>query len=312
MPRTYPQGKPSAYAGEKLSTLLSRWDSAIGATLRQMSAVVFPGIPAEALLGFTAICTSPQENTTEGTPAQQFHEIGLFQVEAGLRGGPAPNPDPEAEYNNWGALHDTKLVQKLLGRPATMEPNRWKTEIADQIAVGLANLRRHGIGVGPALDARIRPQDPAGEWHARVMFTAYSRGWGQTARVLNRYASRLAGTIEQVRWTELRRLIAGEAKAGIEPGSKMGRSGPAYAAIRTDQKMRSGWMLAGALGADRSWWTSEYGAQDGEVEDVLARIAYGVGLPMEQAAADSDDDSSRTDLTAQAEVPGQDRRPAEG
>ena len=258
-----------------------RWASSIGMTLRRMGPIVFPGVPAAALMGFTAIGTSPWKNATDEEAGQHFHQIGIFQVEAGPRGGPAPHPDPTAEYNHWGALHDSELVRDLLGRPATVAPNIWKTAIADQIAVGLLNLRRHSRGVAPMLSERIRPRSEDSEWFVRVMFTAFSRGWRHAARILNFYAAELENVPEPIRWRALRARIVDDVKAGLSLGGKMGRSGPAYALVRTDQKMRAGYLLASMVGEDLSWWTSEYLSGEEDIEDGLARTAYGFPLPID-------------------------------
>jgi hypothetical protein len=269
--------RPDAYAREHLSLLRHRWDDpSIGPVIVQMAAIVFPGVPPEMFLGFTTIASSPRENTTEGVPMQPFHEVGLFQVEAGPREGPAPNPDRHAQDNSWGRLHDSDLVKQLLGRSACMAPGAWKAALPDQIAVGLANLRRHAEVMAGLLDARLLPDEgPLGDWFVRLMFTAFSRGEGQTARVLNPYADRLAEEPAETRWTTYRQVVAAEIQAGDGLGHKVGKMGPAYAITRTDQKLRSGWLLAGETGADRSWWTSEYGEGDGDLQDLITKTAYG-------------------------------------
>jgi hypothetical protein len=119
--------------------LLSRKSGPIGEITDRMVNIAFPGVPVDVFHGFTALAVNHGENTTDAT-SNSFHEVGLYQIEAGLRSGPAPNPDPRAPYNSWGELHDSRLIVRMLGRPATMEPNAWRSALEDQIAVGIANL----------------------------------------------------------------------------------------------------------------------------------------------------------------------------
>lgn len=290
MSRSYVGGKPRTYAREKLGMLQRRKAGEIGEITARLVAIAWPGVPPEAFHGFTAFSTSPTENTTEAT-GNAFHEVGLYQVEAGLRGGPAPNPDPRAEYNAWGALHDSELVRRMLGRAATMEHNAWKRALADQIAVGLANLKRHGDGINRALSGLgIGARDPASNWAVMTAFTAFSRGGAQARRVFGHFARELASVPEHGRWLRLRELVVDacrQQRGGI--GAQPGRSGAAYALVRTEQKFESGYLLAVRTGGNAGWFVSRYpdSATGDALEDVITRVAYNHPLDESQRGGDS-------------------------
>lgn len=275
-------GKPRNYAAEKRSMLTRRiGNGTFMAALRRAGAVIFPGVPVAALVGFTSFSTSPTENTTEAVATQRFHEIGLFQVEAGLRTGPAPNPDRTAEYNTYGKVANTALVKQALGQPpdgpgANMTPNAWKQERywPDQIACGLAGILRHVNSV--RLDSRIAARDSTSNWYWLVAMTAFSRGDGQCAAVMNAYADELALVPEAMRWQAFRTAVARDIVAGTGPsiGRRKGKQGAAYAIVRSEQKFESGAIVADS--GEAAWFRSRYtdSTSDRSVEEVIARTAY--------------------------------------
>lgn len=254
--------------------LRRRWDGETGAILRDMVPRAWRGVPAVVLLGFTSFSTSAQENTTEADPHQDFHEVGLFQVEAGLRGGPAPNPDRRAEYNAWGALAGSPLVRDLLhDRDATMAPNGWKTALADQIAVGLANLLRHGAAFARAVP-ELAPRDAASRWAVATAFTTFSRGRGQSERVMSNLAAKMAGVLERDRWRTWAETLCIEALKGADGiDTREGRAGAAYGWVRTAQKLASGRLVAEQLGdqAALDWYGPDLAP---ETAATLTRLAY--------------------------------------
>lgn len=269
--RNYTTGLPAVYAEEKRARLVKRWGGEFGEHIRAMAPLAWPGVPPTAFLGFTGFANRA-ENTTDGVAAQKFHEVGYFQIEAGLRDGPAPNPDPSAEYNAWGRLHDSDIVVRLLGRPATMKPNAWREAVADQVAVGLANLQRHLGNARSKLPITLHPADPASTWAVLLAFTAFSRGAGQLAKVLTPYANTLAVVPEAQRWDAWQRLVVADINAGVRGiGAKAGRSGAAYAIIRSRQKHSCGEHAARALSLPVEWYLT----RDDAVDDTLARCAYG-------------------------------------
>lgn len=254
----------------------------IGRITARMVPIVFPGVSPDVFHGFTAFTMSPTENTTEAVLTQSFHEIGLYQVEAGLRTGPAPNQNPNATYNNWGKQAGSPLVRQLLGRSATMVPNAWKTALEDQIAVGLVNLRKDADDISRQLVAGIRP-DPTrwSNWRIMLAFTAFSRGVGQAKAVFNAMEVDLSGIPEDQRWRAARRTVALSA-AQPRPGiaaivNRPGKTGAAYALVRTEQKYESGKLLAQNTG-DASWFTEGYTSSDDAIEQAIAATAYGSSL----------------------------------
>lgn len=268
--RDWKSGLPGEYAKEKLERLQKRWRDELGGHLRAMTPIAWPGVPATVFLGFTSFARGT-ENTTEATPRQRFHELGYFQIEAGLREGPAPNPDPRAEYNAWGALAGAELVVRLLGRPATMKPDGWRHAVADQTAVGLTNLRRHLGNARRKLPESLHPQDPASTWAVLLAFTAFSRGAGQLARVLDPYVEALAGVPERERWSAWEAMVAEDvARDAPGTGGQDGRRGAAYAIIRSRQKCDSGLLAARSLGEPTDWYVRGDAARD----EALARSAY--------------------------------------
>lgn len=279
--RTYVDGRPRAYAREKLKKLRGWKHGEIGEITRRFAAIAFPEVPVDVLLGFTASAEGPEDNTTEKHKTQHFHEVGLYQVEAGLRGGPAPNPNPKAEHNCWGRLHDSALVRQMLGRPATMEPDGWRDSLEDQIAVGLAHLRRHGDRIQELLGADV-PDERWSNWYFLCAFTAFSRGEGQALKVIRPYFHRICATPEDTRWTHLRRLVVEDCRArrlGI--GSQQGGHGACYALVRTEQKYESAYLLASNTDGQTGWFASRYPETDqGELfEGVICRVAYNTALP---------------------------------
>lgn len=267
-------GLPEAYAREKRRMLEKRWEGPAGDALRRMVPRAWPGVPALVFLGFTGFSTSPRENTTTARPDQEFHEVGLFQVEAGLRDGPAPNPDPRAEYNAWGALHDDPLVRELLGgRDATMRPGAWADAIDDQVAVGLANLLRHGAAFARAVP-ELAPRDAGSLWAVATAFTTFSRGRGQSERVMATLAAKIAGISEAARWTVWAETLCLEALKGADGiDTRPGRKGAGYGWARTHQKLTCGRIVAQSVGdqAALDWYGPDLAPSTALT---LTRLAY--------------------------------------
>lgn len=263
--RSWRTGAPKAYAREKLPRLLERWNRALGAELRRQVPIAWPGVPATVFLGFTGFA-SRDENTGEATdPARRpsFDELGYFQTE---RTRPFTR-DPEAKYNAWVRLHDSDLAVRLLGRPATLEPNGWRGEsgVPDQVAVGLANLLRHLGNARRELPPALDPVDPASTWAVLCAFTAFSRGAGGMWERMKPYADQLAAVPEAQRWRAWERLVADDARA------EKGRGGPAYGIVRTRQKHDGGRLAAERLGLPTTWFVEA----DDALDDRIAKAAYG-------------------------------------
>jgi hypothetical protein len=271
--RTWDKALPIKYAESKQRYLDKRWDGELGEALRDMVQKVWPGVPETVFLGFTAFSTSASENTTEAVENQRFHEIGYFQTEAGLRDKPAPDPNSDGEYNNWGRLHDTDLVVQLLGRKACMGHDEWKRAIKDQTAVGLVNLRRKLDSHVQRLPENLRPKDMSSTWAVLLSFTVFSRGGGQTLRCLSPYAEKLGTFPENERWDAWESMIASSIIKGADStGNKDGKSGAPWAIMRTRQKYDSGLLFAQRKGLPTDWYFEPVRERD----IIIVKKAYNV------------------------------------
>lgn len=264
---------PTVYVGEKLAMIRRRAASPFGQAVQRMVGTVWPGVPWEAFLGFTALSMAPGDpagitedtgalDRNTGRPMNRFHEIGPFQTEAGpsqgYPGGALEAPAPGDADNSWKRLHNDATVRQLLGgRDATMVPGAWRTAPDDQAAVGLVSLKRHSAGTNRMLDARIRPADPASLWNVAVAFTGFSAGDSAAAATINRYADSLARVPEAQRWGAFLEEVARDVARSTtgtraRPWTIAGHRNPAYDALRTEQKLAVGRALA--EGGPRAAW----------------------------------------------------------
>lgn len=301
--RSYRNGAPTVYAAEKLPLLRPRLAGDLGAFLRRMVPIAFPGADVEgmvfALIGFTSFSTGWTENTTDGVALQAFHEVGLYQTPAGPRGGPAPNADPRAANNAYGKLAGGELVRSLLGRAASTSPNAWKPTGRDadrdrrakeeQTAVGLANLRGDEAVLRSSME-RAAPGS-AGSlsgwsvWRVFCMFTAFSRGPGGAYLRLQPYLARLARHPEASRLRYLCTLVDTDLREGSTGiGTRAGKSGTPYGIARSMQKLASGRKLAESTPNGPVQFFADVAIDPG-VEDRITRVAYSVSLV--GAAADA-------------------------
>ena len=264
---------PSSYVRDYASTLDGRWAGQLGTSLRSMTPRSWPSVPGEAFCGFTI--TGRQTEDQTGT--RVFHEIGLFQTPAGPVSGPAPAPLASAARNEWGALADSSLVRQLLGHSATMAPNAWKENVADQTAVGLAMLRSNAASANAILDPSIR-FTPYTHWHVCVAFSAFSAGPTGAARHWNRYKDRLARVDEANRFKALLAAIADEWCSGgtFSPAHQHGNR--AWTAIRTWQKIACGKALAERHGGDFAWFDVDFGGAAATRTVEIAVAAAGLAL----------------------------------
>jgi hypothetical protein len=137
--------------------------------------------------------------------------------------------------------------------------------VPDQVAVGLANLRRHLENARRKLPTSLDPIDESSTWAVLLAFTAFSRGAGGLWSRMEPYADQLARVPEAERWRAWELLVADDARAAT------GRPGPAYGIVRTRQKHDSGRLAAWKLGQETAWFL----APEGALDDRLARAAYG-------------------------------------
>lgn len=245
--------KPSVYAREHAQQLAQRATGPLGAALRDFVPRVWSGVPISAVLGFTAIGGADED--TCGAPDQEFHEVGEFQTPAGLCSGPAPNPDPRAPWNQWGAAANTSFVRGLLGRPATMVAGGWRGAAAtrDRAAVGLYNLLA-GLRAFSSDSPQLAPRELGGQWAAACAFAAFSAGPAGAARAWSRYVAELAPLDERARFDALVRAVARDVAAGVSFQPPANHPNPAHTTLRTWQKLAAGAALEAAGGGVASAW----------------------------------------------------------
>jgi len=175
---------PAEWARSKRDRLERRATGEVRGYLDAAVEVVMPGVPIAAVLGFAAN-GGTNENTTGwiscseserrealtlgrkplgGDPRDGYgsvdgddlHELGPFGVEGGhvpeLVAGPG---------SVWYGLASSAEVRKILGRDAVTGA-RWHGAVADQYAVGVANLARHS----ESIRAKLHALDPRLAWDA--------------------------------------------------------------------------------------------------------------------------------------------------
>ena len=245
--------------------------------LRRGRDVCCPGVPLAALLGFAAN-GGTNENTTGwivgddteratalrdgrkplgGSPTEGYgrvgsddlHELGPFGVEGGhcpdLVAGPG---------STWHDLASGYSVRKILDRDA-VTGSRWHGAVADQYAVGIANLARHSASMGAklmALNAHLgwdSDDKPWSLWRWAITCASWSAGSGGTMRHLQRYMRELATVAEGSRWGAFVRLAA----AVDDRGAK--HRADEYTALRTCQKIEAA-RLAVQWVPDEPWATA--------------------------------------------------------
>lgn len=157
-----------------------------------------------------------------------------------------------------------------------MVDGAWQQAVADQTAVGLANLQSHAASVAAQLPAGLQPGDPGSTWTAFLAFTGFSAGDTGAANTINRYASSLSGVGESGRVAALIDAVLLDAQNGTLPGPMSGDHGnPAYDVLRTLQKFGAGRTLAQQTGGDVSWFDLGFGANTADAEQGIDDAAYG-------------------------------------
>jgi hypothetical protein len=287
-------GRPSSYGREKLAMLRGR-SPLLKPIVDRMIPHAFRGVdPAFAsfmLQGFTSFSTGWNENTTEAVADQTFHEVGLFQVPAGLRNGPAPNPDPRASHNAYGRLAGSAIVRAMLGnRAASTAPDAWKPRSSsmdadnvrardDQTAVGIANLLEDEASFRAQAE-RFAPGSAGAVsgwslYRFMTMFTAMSRGPAGAFNRFKPYLRQLAQINESQRSAALVRLVHQGIIARDPHALNDYKDGVCYAICRSWQKILSGRELCIALGGPTDAFADAVIAPD--VEAVIADVAYTIG-----------------------------------
>jgi hypothetical protein len=284
---------PMKWAREKRGKL-----DDMGAEWREWTAkardVSLPGVPLAALAGFCA--NGNPYNTTgwrvgdeaERTRAIEkgrrpfkrgvrgdyggadrtgdLHEVGWWGTEAGKTPTPVAT-DPSCP---WVTLANDDEVVKVLDREA-VKGGAWYGAIADQCAIGCANLRRHWRAMRRRLDPRLQwaedDKRATVERYAFAMMT-WSAG-GRGAQHVNDYADRLATLPEGQRWAEFCRLAAAEDDSGNRHRQDE------WSALRTAQKIEAAVVFAPMIPAEPwalAWLRADGFVDDAERERVYARL----------------------------------------
>lgn len=238
-PSTAPGNLPASWARGKQSKM-QRWASGeVGSRLRAFAPQVFPGVPPGVWYGFMAN-GGENEDTATAAGHAPFHELGMFGITGGRWDLPAPNTDTSVG-NDWYRYRADPRVRAMLGRDACMEPGCWRGDrggIADQIAVGLVNMRDKANG--GSLPASIRPTNPLSPWGIAASSASWSAGGGGFARHLAPYVDRIAQVPDVAvdRFIAWGRMLADDLRAGRVVSGQAGKhSNPAHTYIRTRQKL---------------------------------------------------------------------------
>ncbi len=163
-------------------------------------------------------------------------------------------------------------MRLLGGRPATMEHNRWKIQIPDQVAVGLVNIHRHGSLVATHLDPSIRPHASKSPsiFFVACCFMGWSAGDGRAAKHLNMFKDVLARLPEEKRWGAFLRALAEGINTGrIDPRGLRKHQSVAYSALRTWQKLAAGQLLAGKTGGEVKWFDTGLGGDEASIAETI-------------------------------------------
>lgn len=268
---------PDTWARAKRGKLRACAQGPVGRWSAAALAVCMPGVPLAAALGFAA--NGDGYNTTGwrsgddteraealrrgrkpfgGKPTEGYgaigsrnlHELGWYGVEGGYEGTPVAT-DPDCP---WVVLADSEEVRKILGRPAVTGA-RWYGALADQCAVGIANLQRHMRLVHAHLDPRIAWDDtkPVTLWAWAVACIGWSAGDTRAAQHVNRHADALAAVPEALRTGTFMRL-AGRID---DPGARHRQD--EYSALREAQKLAAGRLAVSFTGEgdDARRWLDE-------------------------------------------------------
>ncbi len=283
---------PRAWAHDKRRKITTYTRPEILALFRRARDVAMPGVPLAALIG-SACNGDINENTTGwvscsdreraealtlgrkplgGDPREKYgnvtsndlHELGPFGVEGGKV------PDRVATGScPWASLADDETTRKILGRDA-VTGSAWHGAIADQIALGVVNLARHGRQINAKLAPALRwAEDGDGGpkvWTAKAFALAnmgWSAGSGGASKHVAAYAAELAALPAAQQWGEFCR------RAGLvdDPGYK--HRADEWSALRTCQKLEAGRLACATTGEDVAWFAD---GLDADRAAVYARL----------------------------------------
>ena len=287
---------PRDWAEDKAHKIAKYTRPDILAMFRRARDIAMPGVPLAALIGSACNgnldeCTTGWISCSEseraealakgrkplgGNPREKYgnvnsrdlHEVGPFGVEA--------NKVPERVATGecpWVSLADDETTRKILDRDA-VTGSEWYRAHADQIALGVVNLARHGRQINAKLKPALRwVEDGDGGpkvWTAGAFALAnmgWSAGSGGAAKHVNAYADELAALPEAQRWGEFCR------RAGLvdDPGYK--HRADEWSALRTAQKLAAGRLACATTGEDVAWFADGLDADRAAVYAALVRAS---------------------------------------
>lgn len=241
---------PENYARSKLPTLQARWRGAPGVSVRRFGPLIFPGIPAVALMGLTASSMGLGDATVGGGQSA----MGLYGVER-----PALR-----------VLATAEETVDLLGRPVDLA--RWVTDVDGQTVTGLLNYRRHLRAALGMLPASLDPESASSPYTLAVMAGSYSIGDGGCSSVLRAFEASIAALPDRTAWARLGQLVAHDTRARIGVLRRTGLWGASHLVLRVEQRIASGRLLAESEHTDTGWFPAR---PDAAVMQALADAAHG-------------------------------------
>ncbi len=203
--------------------------------------------------------------------SHDLHELGPLGAEAGHEGEPVAG-----ESTPWGHAARAYPVSKVLGREG-VTGERWYGAVADQIAIGVWSIQRHGV----AVCERLRAVDPRlawdldGDgvpkvwtlWSGAMGVLGWSAGNAGIVRHVEAHRDALVEVPAPARWGAFCKL----AGAINDRGAKHAQD--EYSALRMAQKLE-GARLAAPLVLDEPWalaWLDD--GLGAERDAVMARLA---------------------------------------
>lgn len=286
--------RPDEWAKDKRHAIERDTDPSVAAMIAHARDVLLPGAPVAALVGFAANgdpynttgwrrgdeeeraeairkgrfpfkSKDPRDTKVYGhIGSDDLHELERFGVE----GGYCPTPCATDPKCSWVEGARSEGVRKILGR-AGVEGAAWYGAIADAVAIGVWNIRRHMDAARKELDPRLsweRDDKPVSLWMFFCAISRWSAG-GRGVRHINKFADRLAGLPENERVGEFMRAAA----EVDDPGSRHKQD--EYTALRSAQKLEAGRTACKITGEDVAWFFDGLDVDRDSVYDALVRAA---------------------------------------
>jgi hypothetical protein len=264
-------GRPRAYAREKLPALRARWrNPAIHAALARWAPHWLPGVPLPAVLGLTASSEGPTE--WAGRRGTDLSERGLYNTE-------------DTTLSRW---HADATTLREFGHAVDLGPSFARDHEA-QAYLGLRRYRQVLDSARAAMAVEVEPSvTPLDVWALYVAAMAFSQGAGRPPALVRVYpwlAQRAPGDRVRALRTALVRdthpiaqLADGRPRTTIGGVRSRGKWGAMHSAVRAEQRIESGLLLARTLdpAVDVTWWGSApyLSPADDAVEIQAARQAY--------------------------------------